>query len=69
MHVIHTRSPSKAGVQLATVLVLLVEGPERVEDGPAALVEHGLLDYLIGLKEQRLWGGEAESLRGFEVDH
>jgi len=35
----------------------LVEGPERVEEGQAARVEHGLLDDLIGLKEQRLRNG------------
>jgi hypothetical protein len=46
-----TRHPDtiaiQAGVKLATVLVLLVEGPERVEEGQAALVEHALLDHLV----------------------
>jgi hypothetical protein len=34
----------------------------------AALVEHGLLDDLIGLKEQRLRNRQAERLGSLEVD-
>jgi hypothetical protein len=37
-----------SGVQLTAVLVLFVEGPERVEEGQAALVEHALLDDVVG---------------------
>jgi hypothetical protein len=35
----------------------------------AALVEHGLLDHLGRLEEQRLRDREAESLGGLAVDH
>ena len=46
-----TRHPDEvaldAAVEIAAVLVLLEEGLERVEEGHAALVEHGLLDDLI----------------------
>jgi len=34
----------------------------------AALVEHALLDDLVRALEQRLRDGEAERLRGLEVD-
>jgi hypothetical protein len=34
--------------------VLLVKGPERVEERHAAWVEHALLDQLTRLEEQRL---------------
>jgi hypothetical protein len=37
-----------AAVEITAILVLLVEGPERVEECRAALVEHALLDDLIG---------------------
>jgi hypothetical protein len=36
-----------AAVQVAAVLMLLEEGVERVEEGRAALVEHGLFDDLV----------------------
>jgi hypothetical protein len=38
-----------AAIKLAAVLVLMEERPERIEERPAAaLVEHGLLDDLVG---------------------
>jgi hypothetical protein len=36
-----------AANKLAAVLVLMEERPERIEERPAALVEHGLLDDLV----------------------
>ena len=41
-----------AGVKLAAVLVLLVEGPECVEERQAALVEHALFDHLVRPQQQ-----------------
>jgi hypothetical protein len=41
---------------------------ERRHQELAALVEHGLLDDLIGLKEQRLRNRQAERLGSLEVD-
>jgi hypothetical protein len=42
--------------------VLLVEGPERVEEGHAALVEHALFDDLVGPREHRLRDRQAQRL-------
>jgi hypothetical protein len=47
VHVIQTRVALDAAVEIASVLVLLEEGLERVEEGHAALVERALLDDLI----------------------
>jgi hypothetical protein len=57
-----------AAVELAAVLVLLVEGPERVEEGPAALVEHALVDDLVGPQQERLRDRQAQGLGSLEID-
>jgi hypothetical protein len=48
VQVIQRRFSLDAAVELAAVLVLLEEGLECVEEGHAALVEHALLDDLVG---------------------
>jgi hypothetical protein len=48
--------------------VLLVEGPERVEEGPAALVEHALVDDLVGPQQERLRDRQAQGLGSLEID-
>jgi hypothetical protein len=35
----------------------------------AALVEHALLDHLVGLEEDRLRDRESQRLGGLEIDH
>jgi hypothetical protein len=57
-----------ADVELTAILVLLEEGPERVEERPAALVEHGLLDDLIRPQQQRRRDCEAERSGGLEIN-
>jgi len=52
-------------VEKETDAGLIVQQPGE----PAALVEHRLLDDLVGSPQHRLWNREAESLRGFQVDH
>ena len=51
-----------AAVQLATILVLLEEGLECVEEHHAALVEHGLLDDLVRPPEHRWRDRQVERL-------
>ena len=51
-----------AGVKLAAASVLLVEGPERVEERHAALVEHGLLDHAVYSQQDWLGNRKSEAL-------
>jgi hypothetical protein len=60
--------PLDAAVEIATVLMLLEEGLEWVEQGHATVVEHTLLDDLVRPLQQRLRDCEAERLGGLEVD-
>ena len=68
VHVIHTRSPRRRPRDRRSA-VLLVEGPERVEECRAALVEHALLDHLVHSHQQRLRDRQAERSRSLQVDH
>ncbi len=43
--------------------------PHGCKEELATLVEHALLDDLIGPQQKRLWDCEAERLGGLEVDH
>src|SRR6516164_6701048 len=52
--------------------VILRSGKPNEAEGcsqePSALVEHGLLDDLVGSDQQRLRDGEAQSLRRLQID-
>jgi hypothetical protein len=53
---------------LIVLLVLLAEGPERVEEGHAALVEHGLFDHVVSPPQHRLGNGQSKCVGGLQID-
>ena len=62
--------PGAKGVERAVVREDGASGEsDRCPEEPAALVEHGLLDDLVGPDKDGLRDGQLERLRGLHVDH